>query len=364
MTGQGGSAGTATDESGADNSRVPVALHLPPERVLQHIEILKRSYLYLRVSLVGVVAAILLAIVFTPDEYKTGDPILRSISHYYYTPARIVFTGALCAAALALLVISGKGVQSYLLDLAALLAPLIAIIPTPTLKSEVGAAADLQACVAGWPTNKDCIPEDQLGYVAVGINVWFVGAAAVLAFALVLGLIRHRRTRDWGSRWYWIVLGAGIVTLIIYVVLWWSPWSEIEHQGLQQFGHIIAAGTFFVIIMVVAVLEAWRQWADEPRTEEAPPPFFTRKTYARWYGFIALVLLLDILAAILILLLGPPGNWVFLIEIIGLLAFAVFWAFQTAEHCRDADGWESPPPIPRRRRNPASSTGVPDAEVR
>lgn len=358
MTGRGGSAGTTVDESG-DDPEPPAMLHVPPEKAAEHFEILKRSYLYLRISMVGSVLAIFLAVLFTPVAYKTGDFFLRSISHYYYTPARIVFTGALCAAALALLVISGKGIQSWLLDVAALLAPLIAIIPTPTLTSEVGAAAELDDCVAGWPTKKDahgertpldCIPEDQLGYVEVGIKVWFVFAGLVLAFALVRGIKRYRNlnTRKEITKGYWIVLGAGIAIGILYGVAWWfSPWSEIDLYVLQRFGHLFAAGAFFIIIMIVAVVEAWGQWRKPKPGEPIPqdPPFFKRRTYALWYAVAALILLVDILAAFAIVVIAPPGYWVFLVEVVGLTAFAVFWAFQTAEHCRDADSWETPPPL-------------------
>ena len=332
MTEQRGSAGAIAAESRESQL---------PKWAQEHIATLKQSYLYLRISLVGVVFAIFAAVMATPVGYKAGGYFLRSISHYYYTPARIVFTGALCAAALALIAISGTGVQSRLLDLAALLAPLIAIIPTRTLASELGVEAGLGACVAGWTEKfKDCIPKDQLEYVELGLKVWAGFAIGGLVIALLQGVIR--RVKEW---WYWIVFVLGIATVVTYGVWWWSPWSEIDHEALQLHGHLFAAGTFFVIILVVAVLEALRQWFGD-HTDKPKPAFWSRKIYAWIYAGIAVGFSIDIGVAWWVLARDdtiPDGNAVFWIEVFGLVFFALFWGAQTLEHCRDSEGWENPP---------------------
>lgn len=311
----------------------------------QHLETLKRSYLYLRISLVGVVAAIFLAIAFTPSGFKPEDAdILRSISHYYYSPARIVFTAALCAAALALVVISGSGVQSRLLDYAALLAPLIAIVPTRTLRGEVGPEAEVGACVTGWPSGLDCIPADQLAYVAVGFWVWVTLVAVILVAALGLGVWRDVRAGQVQSWWYWVIFVIGTATLALYLVLWWSPWSPIAQEGLQMWGHLIAAGTFFIVIMIVTVMEAVRQWFGD---DTVYPAFLSRRSYAVIYTLLAVAFVGDIIAAVVLLIRGAGvdiGDAVFIVEVIGLVTFAVFWAVQTLEHAHDADGWSTPPP--------------------
>ena len=86
----------------------------------------RRSYRYLRIALVGVVVIIIAAVVI---ESSISGTWLPSISHYYYTPARNVFVGALVAASVALLVLSGTDAEGAWLDVAATFAPLIALIP-------------------------------------------------------------------------------------------------------------------------------------------------------------------------------------------------------------------------------------------
>lgn len=356
MTGLGGSAGPIFDESGTSGSAQPTLNRAPQDPVQDYKQTLRLTYLYLRSSLVVVVIAIFLAVAFTPDGFKpAGDVVLPSISAYYYTPARIVFTGALWAAALALLAISGRGVQTYLLDLAAVFAPLIAIVPTRVEPSELGEEAALGDCVAGWTEkfkeNPGCIPEDHLGYASVGFKVWLCLAVVGLLFFLVQGIFRRRKLGEWKPLSYWGVLGAGVVTLAVYTLLWWSPWSEIDQEGLQLWAHVLAASVFFGIIAAVAVIEAVKQLRGDYETQ---PFLLSRKAYGRIYLITGAVLSLDIVFAAVIVIIAPPGGWVFGVETVGLITFAIFWAVQTVEHWRDANSWESPEPSSIRRTEQAA----------
>jgi CDP-diglyceride synthetase len=310
------------------------------ERAAEYRSILKRTYLFLRFGLVGTVIAIFLAVCFTPEGFLIeNEGTLRSISHYYYTPARTVFTGALCAASLALVAIAGKGIQSYLLDLAALLAPLIAIIPTPTLPGEVGPDAGLAPC----PTDADCIPGDQFPAVATGFQVWLWMSIGVMVIVAVRNLYQGARRR-YVPPALWVILALGLAAWAAYYWLWTQPGQEL----LRRFGHVAAASTFFVLIAVVALIEAWRQWADRNENEPPPPPpaFLPRKAFAWIYLLLGIVMFADIACATFILArwIRPEdagiNNSVFIVEVVGLIAFALFWLVQTAEHGQDPDGWE------------------------
>jgi hypothetical protein len=305
-----------------------------------HREILKKTYLFLRFGLVGTGIAIFLAVVFTPSGYlPDGEATLPSISHYYYTPARIVFTGALCAAALALVVISGKGVQSYLLDLAALMAPLIAIIPTPTAPGEVGREAQLGDC----PDGGVCIPADQFPYVATGFQVWLWMTIGVLSAAFLWGLYQRFAKARHFPKPFWVILCLAFIVWFAYLLLWSIP----DQEMLRRFGHVAAACLFSGLIITVAVIEAWRQWADRYDPTPPPPPaYFSRPVYAGIYLVLGLIMSIDIVVAGLTLAVwfspaeSGAGNAVFIVEAVGLAAFAAFWVVQTAEHARDSDGWE------------------------
>lgn len=100
----------------------------------------QRTHRYLRLALVLVVFALLVAVslqsvvvIWQPLQF--GWHPLPSISHAYHTPVRDVFTGALIAASVALLALSGRNRATTLLDICAVFAPLIAIVrrgsPTP-----------------------------------------------------------------------------------------------------------------------------------------------------------------------------------------------------------------------------------------
>src|SRR6187402_568929 len=87
-----------------------------------------RTYRYLRIAMGAMIVVIFTSV--TVVAIGQGH-LLGSISAYFYTPARTAFTGALIAAAVALLALSGHRAERALLDSAGLLAPLIALVSTP-----------------------------------------------------------------------------------------------------------------------------------------------------------------------------------------------------------------------------------------
>ncbi|SIT70686.1 hypothetical protein [Microbacterium sp. RU33B] len=100
---------------------------------------LQRTYRYVRLSLVGVVVLISTSIA----AYMIGTGPLGSVSAAYYTAAGAIFVGGIFAVALALLALSGHSYGQVSLDLAAIVAPLIAIVPAPVFAGDVpGIALD------------------------------------------------------------------------------------------------------------------------------------------------------------------------------------------------------------------------------
>ena len=191
--------------------------------------VVRHTYLFLRLSLVGVIIAIFLAILWTPPKYiLNGEQVIHSISHYYYTPARIIFVGALCAAALALFALAGRGIQSYLLDIAALLAPLIAILPTPVSLGQV--ATYSPNCGEG---TAECVPKGDFEYMRLGYTVWLciAGAAIFIAVtrAIYLTVISTKEarkaaqqektnyTQELLKRVPWLLIGAVAVSVAVWL---------------------------------------------------------------------------------------------------------------------------------------------------
>lgn len=264
----------------------------------------QRTYRYLRLTLAGTPVAIMLAVLFAiPDA-----GVLPSVSHYFYTSARTVFSAALVAAAACLLALSGRGPQRVLLDVAALLAPLIAIIPTPVSPGEVpGVVVDCAApCVPAGFT--DDLDNALATYLAIG--------AAVLAIGLVLARRGDIALRDTGP-----TLALAAAVLAVATLVW-----TVAPDLLVRYGHAVAAFGFFILIAVVALAEALRPSATHP------PARRTRIGYV----VVAVALLLDLAAtAVSAVLFDLPV--VLVGELVALALFLVFWMMQTAQKWSLAD---------------------------
>ena len=99
----------------------------PPEVARTRVASIK-TYRYLRLGMLVTVAALTAAIVGA-SAGESG--LLTSLSAYYYTPARAVYDGGLFAIGLSLNAIKGRNAfEDFCLNLAGMLAPLVALVPT------------------------------------------------------------------------------------------------------------------------------------------------------------------------------------------------------------------------------------------
>lgn len=268
---------------------------------------LRRTYRYLRLSIAGSVVAIAVAVVLQTAQ----GGVRESISAYYYTPARDVFVGALIAASLGLLALSGRGAQRALLDAAALLAPLVALVPTPTLAS--GCASP-------------CVPAEVHPAVDIGVATYLiVGALAVLVAVVVgtrPGAGRAALSRTWPS----IIVAVGVLAGV------WAWWG-LARAAFLSFGHVVAATGFFALLAVVALLDARRtDWAPEPA-----PPRGVRIAFA----VIAVVLIVDLVAVLGYVAVEGDAAMrtpvVFVGEFVALALFGTYWVLQTVRTWASAD---------------------------
>src|SRR5688500_8603696 len=86
------------------------------------------TYRYLRLGMVVVVLTLLTSVFI---ERRNAGCWQGSLSAYYYSPARPIFVSGLIAIAVSLIVIKGSIViEDMLLNLAGMLAPIVAFVPT------------------------------------------------------------------------------------------------------------------------------------------------------------------------------------------------------------------------------------------
>lgn len=266
-----------------------------------------RTYRYLRLSLLAVVVLLGVAV----GVQLIGGTTLPSISASYYTPARNAFVGGLCAVSLALLALSGRSIEQALLDLAALLAPVIAFVPVPI---RVGDVAGAGAC------DTACLPPAAAADLDAGMTTLAVLAPVLLAGAVVLALIQHTLARGLA------VTFAVMAALVAAVVLWW----RLSPDSFARSAHYAATVGFFLLIAAVAVLAAVRPAAASRR----------RRTGLRAvYSVVAVGIVGTLVFLLVAVLQGRTGgtSLVLIGESVALGLFAVFWLAQSVEFWNDVD---------------------------
>ncbi|MCT9820962.1 hypothetical protein N3K63_11780 [Microbacterium sp. W1N] len=269
----------------------------------------QRTYRYLRIAIAGSVVAVFAAMV-------TAMPIvglLPSLSHYYYTPARTVFVGAVMSVAVGFFALSGRGPERALLDVAAVLAPLVAIIPTVISPHSVPGLDS--TCPDGRLT---CIPAAFDADVDNGVATYLIVGALVLVLAVALavaGQVSRPAT----------ALSVGIAGALLLAV-WLSWW--LAHDWFLQWAHVAAAVGFFAVIAAVAVVTAVRP-SDGPR-----PPRWLQVAYV----VIAVLLGVTVVGMPLYGALHVGDVFgVFVGEIAALVLFAAFWVLQSIQYWRTDD---------------------------
>ena len=264
----------------------------------------QRTYRYVRLTILA--ATLLLAVAVAVEEVVEGS--LPSLSAAYYTPAGPMFVAGLFVVAAAFVALSGRSVEQGLLDVAAILALVIAVVPT-TVEGEVCGAS--VRCVP--PT---VVPTVVNNGIAVA-SVVLVGVGAGILLSLVQGTISPG-----------VIVTASAVVVLVGGL---GAWALVAPGAFLSFAHNVAAVGFFALIGAVAAIAAWRP-------QRAPQRF--RPAYAA--VAVGILIALIGLAATLVLAVGGvdvmrPVPWVFLGEATALVLFAAFWLLQTVELWNEPD---------------------------
>ena len=266
------------------------------------------TYRYIRLLLIAAVLAILVSVALV---WATEGALRDSISAYYYSPAGTILVGSMCAIGLALVGLRGRpGAEDILLNIAGLLAPVAAVVPTPVCPN--GPPYGVQTCLAD-----AVIPEP---FVDSAVNGSLTLAIVVGFCLLYMTFVLRRRFGETevavGMSILWALYVPGVVAAVIFT------------DAYLLTAHYVTAVGLFVCITTVAVLSARR--ASRTRTMPGMSP----SAYRRWYRIVAAFMTVTIVFGAIVLVLRIPGDWLLLVEVALLVAFAVFWILQTAEHWR------------------------------
>ena len=267
----------------------------------------QRTHRYLRIAIGGTVVVILVAVL----REVPAVGWLPSVSDYVYTPARNAIVGALIAASVALLALSGRGVERTILDAAALFAPLVALVPTVV---HAGSVPGLDVPCG------TCVPPSVQPDVVNGVTTYLV----VLAGVILLGIALVRAGQVQGAR-FSLALGAAVFAVVLIVAialpLLFLGWT-----------HFLATVVFFSLIAADAILNAfWRT------SSEAPP---------RWLRIVYIVIAVVLIADLIALTVATFVTWdadgevfpaILVGELVALLAFLAFWWLQTWQRWNETD---------------------------
>lgn len=266
----------------------------------------QRTYRYLRIGIAGTALAIFVAVGVATAEVG----VLTSVSDYFYSPARNAFVGALIAAALALVALSGRGVERALLDAAALFAPLIALVPTTLAPGSVPGLSV--------PCSTRCFPPAYEADAANGVLTYLIMGGLTVLVALLLVALRQLSLAAVG---FSLVLTTALLATV-------GAFWVFGRDAFFAQGHFVATIAFFALFAAVAIFNAF------PR-RQAPPPLVFRVLYT----VIALALV-AVLVAYIVLLPGAGASGVpvvLLAEAAALSLFFAFWVVQSIEKWDDAD---------------------------
>ena len=276
-------------------------------------DVVRKSYRYLRVSVVAV--ALLLGAALVLEIGWGGRERFGSISGYYYSPVRSIFVGALVAIGPALVAIKGRaGWEDTMLDLAGMLAPVIALVPTPLEDSR----ADVE-CPGGASA---CVPPEFVPGVVNNIGALAVLGIVAIGFAWFSAgpVIRRQASTRYG-------IAAAVVVWVVFVAVF-----LFAQDTFLTVAHYSAAVPFFLLIAGVAYLNGRRAPA---RRDVA---VLTPDTYGRAYRTISGLMIATLLLTGLyyaVAALAGVERWfatIAVVESVLLVLFVVFWVLQTVEN--------------------------------
>lgn len=275
-----------------------------------------KTYRFLRMAMIVLVLMLFSSVII--EIIAAGGCLRTSISSYWHTPARGVFVGALVAIGACLIILKGNTeVEDVLLNVAGLFAAVVAFVPI----------ADPRECVSVSMATVDTRAD-------VFNNVTALSVAGVAAMAVTLIIARRESPGGLPLR---VIVGIGVSLFLGGVLLAGFLWAR---DLFDRWAHYVAAAPLFIILLAVMVLNAFsfgRATAHERHRAVRP------RDYANRYSAIAVITLVLTVGLIIIKLVTHWAHGVFWIEVVVIVAFAIFWVVQSVELWNAASGLRPDP---------------------
>ena len=272
-----------------------------------------RTYRYLRLGMVVVTIALIASV----WRQRTESGCYQgSISAYFYTPARPVFVAGMVAIGVMLIVLKGNTIlEDVLLDIAGMLAPIVALVPT----------GFEPVCVPGLPFDHGD------GTLTTGIrsevqnNLWayLVAASAALLIALAIFLRDTWRTRQDPPGSTVARVGLLVTTAVVIGIGWWAFTTD---RILEW--HAWAAIVMFGLLALASIWNGIALIISDPST-----PWPRRGRFDRFAcAYIATGLLMVAVGVYIKWIRPEPWNHrTLVLELVEIALFALVWIIQSIE---------------------------------
>jgi ABC-type branched-subunit amino acid transport system permease subunit len=269
-----------------------------------HNDDVLNTYRYLRLAmalLVGLLGVAVLWQVFSSSPHC----LQRSISAYYYTPARAVFVAALCAIGTCLIVYKGNSnIEDVLLNFCGVTAFVVAFVPT---------RIDDTCKAVNVPT------PDELS-AAVTNNVWalvVIGVASVILSRIINPTGFH--FGSWSkAALFWLALTTGVLAA-------GSVFFLAARTTFRDNGHYAAAISLFAGIVIVVLTNAYSYGRHNAPGNGA-------RKYVNRYAYIAIAMVLTLVVIVSAHFIDESfTHWLFWLEAAIIVEFAIYWVIQTEE---------------------------------
>lgn len=263
------------------------------------------TYRTLRLALLGAIG--LLAISIGIQVVRADLNVRGSVSAYFHSPSQSIFVGTLMAIGMSVVAIRGSGSEEFFLNLAGMLAPIVALVPVA-------------------PPGQDELTDAMISNLKNNMAALIlIGLIATLALWLWPKGSQTDPGRSSSIRLALILYTGVIVAGSLVFVVW---------ESARPTFHYIAAISMFICFGIVAAINWGRSAPGWPR---------------RAYRFVAIGMAIALVVIGGYKLLSEVadtglGEWhtsVFWLEVIEIALFAGLWITQTIEQWDRSDGGDA-----------------------
>lgn len=258
-----------------------------------------KTWRYLRLAMVVLVVGLGVSVAY---ERSKVNCFQDSISAYYYTPTHSIFVATFVGMGVCLIVLKGSNdTEDLLLNIAGILAPIVALVPTTEPSAIYGSKALT-------------ITKSR---TLIGNNVVALLIAGVVALVVAYWVEKSKRQGPTVPKIRMpdkVGLAVTAALIVIGGVTYWK-WREF----FLHHAHTSAAIAMAAILALVVVLNAQRAGV------RGKPGYRVR------YGLAVLFMAMGVVPVIAHLVWPSFKPWNFMLESIEMGGFTAFWMMQTFE---------------------------------